>query len=240
MNNSKLLLVLLALLINKVTWADPLSPALVNCAKIEGKETEKDSLSIKAIPYPLSWVNRGDQYELLSDNSLSITARGGTDLYNFAGGGPNKTNAPILGFQADENFVLTSQVKVGFEKPYDGGSLVLFEDSLHYAKLMFEKGHDGKIVISTGVTNTFTDDNINTELITEEVSLRIAKAGDLCIFYYSIDGQTWKLLRIFKFENQGNLKLGFSSQSPEGESCRTVFSNISYSPQPFNDFWTGN
>ncbi|MTI33168.1 DUF1349 domain-containing protein [Xanthovirga aplysinae] len=240
MRRRNLLLVFLLFFLSQTVFAKSSFFADLNTTNKGKYEVQKDSLSLEAIPYSLEWVNKGKSAKVLSENSFSLTTSGGTDLYNFAGGGPGKTNAPILAFPADESFVLTSKVQVGFGKPFDGGSLVMYEDSLHYTKLMFEKGHDGKLVISTGVTKTFTDDHISNEIKAQEIFLRIAKAGDLNIFYYSLDGKDWKLLRIFRFHNNGNLKLGFSVQSPDGENCTAVFSEINYSPQPFKDFWTGN
>lgn len=198
-----------------------------------------DTVHIKGIPYPLTWVNKEKGTAVTGNNAVAITAGKGTDLYNFAGGGFNVATMPVLLFEPDTNFVLTAKVKVGFGKQYDGGSLMIYTDTLQWVKFLFEKSHSGKLVVCSGVTNVYTDDNTHNEVTTPEIYLRIGKSGTLFSLYYSENGKNWKMVRLFNYQSAGRFKIGFSSQSPEGEKCTTHFTNIVYSPKAFSDFWTG-
>ena len=45
-------------------------------------------------------------------------------------------------------------------------------------------------------------------------------------FHHSLDGRYWHLVRYFSLQQVEGLEVGFSSQSPTGESCRSTFSEI--------------
>ncbi|MCW3466795.1 DUF1349 domain-containing protein [Chitinophaga nivalis] len=198
-----------------------------------------DSITIPAIPHACSWINQPASFKITGANALSITAAKGSDYYNYAGGGYNIATAPILAFTPDENFVLTTRIKVDFHTQYDGGALYLFVDSLQWTKFLFEKSHAGKLIICAGVTNIFTDESNNGEAPTNEVYFRLGKSGKLCGLFYSLDGKKWEMIRMFHCEPKGQLRIGFSSQSPQGTSCTSYFSDIKYTPKAFKDFWTG-
>jgi regulation of enolase protein 1 (concanavalin A-like superfamily) len=198
-----------------------------------------DTVRIKGIPKPLTWVNKHKGSAVANNNTVALTAGKGTDLYNFAGGNFNVATMPILLFEPDSNFVLTAKLKVDFKKQFDGGSLMIYTDSTQWVKFLFENSHSGKLVICSGVTNGFTDDNTHNEVAGPDIYLRIGKSGTLFSLYYSANGKDWKMVRLFPFLPAGKFKIGFSSQSPEGEKCTTQFTNIVYSPKAFGDLWTG-
>lgn len=216
-------------------------------------------ITIKAIPHPLSWIKETDtppsgqwgvqasnppvsqpkDFRVLSDDAFSITAAKGTDLYNDAGTGAITRGAPMLAFTPDEAFVLTAKVAPDFRQEFDAGFLIVYVDATHWAKLLFEKSHYRQLQVGSSVTDTVSDDSVNADVPGHEVYLRIAKSKDVYTFYYSPDGRRWQYIRYFKFAGKGALRVGFASQSPEGEQCATVFSNIGYVAKAPGDFWTG-
>lgn len=198
-----------------------------------------DSTLLKGIPYACYWINTPHQFNTSPDGNFRITAAKGTDFYNYAGGGYDIATAPLLLFQPDSNFVLTAKVQIQPDHTFDGGALYLYRDSLHWSKFLFEKAHGGKPTVCSGVTNTYTDDNNHAEITGNTVYLRMGKSGNLIGLYYSINGRNWKMVRLFYCPPGGPLRIGFSSQSPEGTVCTTSFSNVVYSPKGFKDFWTG-
>lgn len=213
------------------------------CLFSNGQTTSKllkESVIIDAIPNTMEWINSPKAFEINSNNSISITANEKTDFYHYAGGGYNSSTAPILMFKADDEFVLTAAVEVDFNNNYDGGFLMVYDDTSHYAKLLFEQNHKKEMIYCSCVTNEVADDNIHGTIKKNKVFFRIAKADDVIIFYTSVDGQIWDYVRIFPFVVKNNLKIGFASQSPEGKECTATFSEIEYSPNRVTDFWTGN
>ena len=221
----------------------PLFLAWAPCAPGRGQGepavSSAGKIDIKSLPRPGTWMNAPKDFKRLSDDSFSITASKGTDLYNNMETGLHLATAPILHFDADDTFVLTAAVTVDFKQEYDGGFLVLYSDPDHWAKLLFEKSHYGPFSVCSNVTKVDSDDSVNTDVSGTEVFLRITRAKDKFGFYYSFDGKKWAYIRYFRFPVKGPLKVGFGSQSPTGEQCTTVFSKIRYSPRAVGDFWTG-
>lgn len=202
---------------------------------------EKKEINLRAIPHPLSWGGNPESWEADSSDSLTITAGKGTDIYNYAGGGEDVTNVPMLLFRPDDEFVFTVKVKVDFKVGFDAGSLMLYKDEKNWIKFLFEKGNFGELLVGSAVTRTFTDDAIHAEIKGNEVYLRMARIEEnVIILYCSEDGKNWRYIRLCHFDCSGQIGLGFSAQSPQGESCRARFSEIVYSAKRFDDFWTGD
>ncbi|NLR62844.1 DUF1349 domain-containing protein [Chitinophaga varians] len=197
-----------------------------------------DSVRIKGIPYPCSWINTPQSFNVAAD-SLSITAAQGSDFYNYPGGNYNIATAPILAFKPDENFVLTAKIKVDFKKTYDGGAIYVMVDSTQYIKFLFENSHYGKLAVCSGVTNTYTDDSNNAVTGKNEVYFRLAKSGNMFGLFYSLEGKNWEAVRLVNFVPKAPIKIGFSSQSPLGDNCTSTFSEIVYTPGVFKDAKTG-
>ncbi|WLT33555.1 DUF1349 domain-containing protein [Geothrix sp. PMB-07] len=195
------------------------------------------TVTLKALPRPLSWRNQPKAFQVIGDDGLAITAATGTDLY--PSDGKLNATAPMLLFPADESFVLTVQVKVDFRKEFDGGFLVAWADDQHWTKLLFEKSHYGPSSVCSAVTKGEVDDCVNGDIAGNTVWLRVTRNGDEMAFYDSLDGKSWTYVRLFKFPSKGPLRLGFASQAPVSDQCRTVFSHISYKPKPPAEFWSG-
>lgn len=198
-----------------------------------------DSVRIKGIPHPCTWINQPKDFEVTPEG-LSITATQGTDFYNYPGGGYNIATAPILVFKPDKDFVLTAKIKVDFKKMYDGGAIYVMVDSTQYIKFLFENSQYGTLSVCSGVTNTYTDDSNNAVTTKNEVYFRLAKSGNLYGLFYSSNGQSWEAIRLVNFVPKGPVSIGFSSQSPLGESCTSIFSEIVYVPGAFKNPKTGD
>ncbi|WP_291906310.1 DUF1349 domain-containing protein [Chitinophaga sp. CB10] len=198
-----------------------------------------DSVRIAGMPSAGYWLNKPAAANA-SGSRLSITAAKGTDFFHYGGGNFKATNAPILLFQPDADFTVTAKVKVGFNETYDGGAIFVYADSTHYIKFLFEKSHYGNLSVCSGVTNTYTDDATNAVSPTNEVLMRLSKKGNFYGMFYSLDaGKTWTAARMVHFNPGGKIQLGFSSQSPLGAQCESIFSEITYKPTGFTDTKTG-
>ncbi|NSL87411.1 DUF1349 domain-containing protein [Chitinophaga solisilvae] len=200
--------------------------------------TPADSIQVKGIPHSFSWINTPKSFQV-TDNALTITGAKGSDFFNYPGGNYNVATAPILAFTPDKDFILTVKVKVDFRKEYDGGAIYLMADSTQWLKFLFEFTGDKKMLVCSSVTNTYTDGSNNAFAPTNEVYLRLSKSGNMYGFFYSFDGKAWESARMVNFQPKGPCRLGFSSQSPLGESCTSTFSEISYIPRAYKSNKTG-
>ena len=97
----------------------------------------------------------------------------------------------------------------------------------------------GQPMIVSVVTRGRSDDCKSVTLKGLEVYLRVARLGDTFAFHFSKDGRFWHMVRYFTLGSLGELRVGFSSQSPTGRSCRTVFSEVAYEARLLQDIRSG-
>lgn len=197
-----------------------------------------DSLKLRAIPFPLAWNNKPISYSV-ENGSLTIVAGAKTDMFRDPNVTYNTDNAPKLLFQPDNDFVLSTSIQHSFVNKWDGGAIVLIEDSLNWVKFCFEKDYTGAKRVVSVVTKDISDDCNSVEIKSNKVYYKVAKADNVITLYYSLDNKKWFLIRHFQFNNTKPLKVGFLAQSPLGNKCRVKFSDIIYQPKKIKDPYIG-
>jgi regulation of enolase protein 1 (concanavalin A-like superfamily) len=191
-------------------------------------QTDTSGFRIPGIPSRISWEANPQSWKYEKER-LSILAGGKTDLFVDPRHEYQVVNSPKALFSPADTFVLSAKATVSFASDYDAGVLVLFANGQEWAKLCFEFSPQ-KIPNIVSVVNNGVSDDCNHEAIkTNQVYLRIAGLGShTYAFFYSLDGKRWHLVRYFSINTSLDVRLGFSSQSPTGNSCETVFSDIRY------------
>lgn len=137
-----------------------------------------DSIRISGIPHSLSWNNQPVRYSYMN-GILRITAGPKTDMFRDPNVTYNTDNAPKLLFTADEDFVFSAGIRHSFLSKWDGGALVLIEDSLNWIKFCFEKDYTGAKRVVSVVTKDISDDCNSAALLSDKLYYKIAKAGNL-------------------------------------------------------------
>lgn len=209
---------------------------LFSMSKSEGQIS--GALKIKGIPRELVWENKPKRFQV-TPTSLQIISGEKTDMFRDPNVTYNTDNAPKLLFEADSNFVFTASVEHAFASKWDGGALVIKQDSLNWVKCCFEKDYTGAKRVVSVVTKGISDDCNSVEIKGNKVYFKIAKANNVITLYYSITGKSWYLFRHFTFDASGPLKIGFLSQSPTGTECTVTFRDIYYSPKKIKDPYAG-
>ena len=197
-----------------------------------------NNLHIATIPKPLNWENLPKSFTA-GTNSLTITAGEKTDMFRDPNVTYNTDNAPKLLFEADSNFVLTASVEHSFSNKWDGGAIVLKQDSLNWVKFCFERDYTGARRVVTVVTKNISDDCNSVAINSNRVYFKMAKADNVITLYYSLNGMNWFVVRHFQFENTQPLRVGFLAQSPTGKNCTVNFSNIQYAAKKIKDPYLG-
>lgn len=197
-----------------------------------------DSVKISSISKPLSWYNQPVSYSV-KGNSLTIVAGEKTDMFRDPNVTYNTDNAPKLLFQPDDDFVLTTAIEHSFLNKWDGGAIVLIEDSLHWIKFCFEKDYTGARRVVSVVTKDISDDCNSVEITGNKVYYKLAKAANVITLYASADGKKWLLVRHLQFNTTKPVKVGFLAQSPMGKKCVVHFFDISYKAKKIADPYTG-
>lgn len=166
-------------------------------------------------------------YEL-NENRLKIVAGAQTDLFNDPRGEYTQANSSRLAFTPDAVFTVQAKVLVEFQATFDAGAFIVWADEKHWAKLAFEFSPQHEPMIVTVITRDLSDDCNSMVIAGNEVYLRVAKLVGAYAFHASLDGRTWHLIRYFSAANMENATVNFSAQSPTGEGCTAVFSEIVY------------
>ena len=196
------------------------------------------TISIPVIPYPLHWENEALHFTA-KGNTITMVAGKKTDMFRDPNVTYNTDNAPKILFKPADNFVLTTSIEHAFANKWDGGAIVLKNDSLNWIKFCFEKDYTGARRVVSVVTKGISDDCNSVEIVGTKVFYKIAKADNVITLYYSTDGSKWFLIRHLQFETNPEFEVGFLAQSPTGTSCTVTFSNILYEERKISDPYTG-
>jgi uncharacterized protein len=200
---------------------------------------QKDSAAaLDGVPGPLTWQNAPAQWKIDGGKTLSITGGKQTNWFADPFGGAPSDNSPRLLFKPAEDFVLSAKLTTDFRAQWDAGVLAMVVNDSLWAKLCFEMTIEKHPAIVSVVTRGISDDNNSIAIHGNSVYLKIIKSGQAIFFHASEDGEHWSLIRTFTLGKNPDLRIGFSSQSPIGEACTTVFSEIQYLPKKVNP-WTG-
>lgn len=197
-----------------------------------------DSIRLKSIPYGMFWENKSEKFST-QNNEMVIVAGEKTDMFRDPNVTYNTDNAPKLLFRPDHDFVLIASIEHSFSSKWDGGAIVLKQDSLNWIKFCFEKDYTGAKRVVSVVTKNISDDCNSVEIKTNKVYYKLAKADNVITLYYSLEGKKWFLIRHLQFDSNKDLTLGFLAQSPTGKRCEVKFSNISYQAKKIADPYLG-
>jgi hypothetical protein len=200
---------------------------------------------MNVLPASLSWQVEPVTWEVDSAGTLSITAGPETDLFYHPGGTERRTDAPRALFAPDPLFTLSARVTVEFAATYDAGALLVWADADHWGKLCFEYSPQAHPMVVSVVTNDYSDDCNSALFARNDIYLRVSRLGNDFAFHCSEDGSYWHLVRHFTlhsgadFTGEGNVEIGFLSQSPTGERCTATFSDIAYLSEPVRQIRSG-
>ncbi len=191
-----------------------------------------------AIPYPLEPLS-GQGKVTMSASTLTLAAGARTDLYANTDGTKVADTVPRVLFTPKGDFIFSAKVSGAFAADFDGGSLIVYGDKTLWAKLLFERLPSNKAVIATTITKGVGDDAHHGAREGEAVYLKIARRNDTYVFYTSSDGKNWNMVRTFGMPAGTPLKVGFAAQSATGSGFTAQFSEISYRPVAFKNYWHG-
>jgi regulation of enolase protein 1 (concanavalin A-like superfamily) len=184
---------------------------------------------LPTIPEEFHWKNQPLDWKIGSDNCLTIIAGEKTDWFCDPVKKYPLDNAPTALFvPPDANFLLSAKVMVNFVSDFDAGLILIHVRDDLWAKLCFEYSPQQQPMIVSVVTRGISDDCSSVIIDEREIYLRIAMTPETIAFHYSFDGSYWRFVRYFSLGIPKNLQVGFSAQSPTGEQCTAIFSDIRY------------
>ena len=135
-------------------------------------------------------------------------------------------NAPFFYTEVTGDFVFRAKVRPNFKSVYDACALMVIQDEKLWTKAAFEKSDFGTTAAVCVVTNGVSDDANGCNLAQDEVWLQIVRVGDVFCTHYSLDGETFYMVRLFHLPVEKTVKVGIEAQSPAGEGGLRFYSDI--------------
>jgi len=194
---------------------------------------------IPALPSPLRWQGTPQDWSVDSHGDLSITAGQKTDWFLDPGGSVNVLNAPALLTTVKRPCMLKALVTSGAAATFDAAVLTVYQANDQWGKLCFERSPRGQLMVVSVVTKGTSDDCNSVPISEQSVYLRLSVLEKAYAFHYSLNGSIWNLVRYFTLGERKTIEIGFLSQSPTGEGCTSVFSEITLVPQALTDIRSG-
>jgi uncharacterized protein len=185
-----------------------------------------DRFVMPGIPGELEWLHPPERHHVAGDGSLAVVATGSTDWFADPASAVVVDTAPVALFTPPSgDFTLRARVSVAFASTFDAGVIQIRERDGLWAKLCLEYSPAREPMVVSVVTRGVSDDCNGPVVQGDHVHLRVARTGTAWAFHNSLDGRRWQLVRHFRL-GAGAVLIGFSAQSPTGQGCTAVFSEI--------------
>lgn len=190
-------------------------------------------------------INDADKQVGEKDGVVRFIAPEGTDLFIDPNGGKlTQTSAKVLFTEIDNTkpFTFSARIKPGFTKEglYHQGNLMVLANDTLWQKFCFEQDERGKHRVVTVRTVGTSDDNNHDVINQDYIYYKVSSDTHTIASYYSLDGNEWQMVRLYKNNYPKNLLVGFSSLAPQKGECISEFSELSKSTGNVSDFRLGD
>lgn len=136
------------------------------------------------------------------------------------------SNAPFFYTEVEGDFSFSVKVRPDHRYVYDACAIMCIEDEIVWMKAAFEKSDFGTTAAVCVATNQVSDDANGCNIAQEYVWLKVCRVGDVFSAHYSLDGETYNMVRLFRLPAKRSIKVGLEAQSPAGEGGMRFFSDI--------------
>lgn len=172
--------------------------------------------------------------------TIEIVAPGECDFFVDPATGTAKASAPFYYEKVEGDFTARVLVRPEFRKKYDAGGIFVYDSASKWIKHEFELtdlGHPSAVSV---VTDGRSDDANGERLDgVEAVRLQVARRGDFWALHYSLDGRSWRMVRVFHLKMKKAVRVGLEAQSPVGRGCSVLFEGWRIAPGAPKDMRKG-
>ena len=167
----------------------------------------------------MEWMNQPESFQI-TDGSLSVTVKEGTDFFNNPEDGSIAGTAPFLCREIPGDFVAKALVQPDFNAQWNALALMVYLDSLHWIKFAFENSDATGASIVTVVTKG-TSDDANGVILNDQqqVWLAMVRKNNIYSMHWSVDGKDYKMARLTAMPTHDAARIGIEAQSPVGETA---------------------
>jgi regulation of enolase protein 1 (concanavalin A-like superfamily) len=177
----------------------------------------------------------------VEDGRITLASDARRDNFCDPDGKLSNNTAPLLlaGVDNGQPFTLTARVTPTFLDTYDAGALYIYVEADLWLKMAMEMDERHATRMVTVRTIGTSDDNNHDVVEARSVHMKISSDTKTVGFYYSLDTQSWQLIRLFKNDYPASIWVGISTQCPLGEGTSAVFEELSLTTQSISDFRLG-
>ena len=176
------------------------------------------------------WINESE-YQIKGD-TVTIFAPGHKDW--FCNPVPNTdgtldkpmAGAPVFYTEVAGDFAFTVKTTPQHKSMYDAGAIMVIESETRWAKLAFEASDFGTTAAVCVVTNEVSDDANGCDVDSDSMWLKLVRVGNVFSAHYSLDGETYHMVRLFRLPVAETVKVGLEAQCPVGDGGERIFSDI--------------
>lgn len=198
------------------------------------------SIAVPGISFTRS-LNGAAENTKVSGSKLTLISAAKRDNFRDPNGKLSSNTAPVLLTAVDNKkpFTLTARITPTFLETYDAGALYIWVKDDLWLKMAMEMDERRRTRMVTVRTTGTSDDNNHDVIAERAVHMKISSDTHTVGFYYSVDEQSWQLIRLFRNEYPETIWLGISTQSPVGNGTSATFENMSLTQTSIADFRLG-
>ena len=191
-------------------------------------------------------INGGDKLVTDSAGIITVRANPNADFFIDPNEKISQDDAGILLTEVDNTkpFTFKGKVTSGFLKEgglYNAATFFVFANDTLWQKLCFEQGDHGEHrIVSVRTIGTSDDNNHDVVDSAKSVYFKISSDTHTIASYFSLDGQEWQMVRIYRNNYPQQLYLGICSQAPQAEECVSTFEELELTTDNVDDFRMGN
>lgn len=136
------------------------------------------------------------------------------------------SNAPFYYTEVAGDFIMRVKVSHDFKDIYDSSSIMVMHDMTHWAKACFELTDFNTHAVVSVVTKEQSDDANGCNIEGDSVWLQVCRSGQSFAFHYSIDGNSYYMMRFFNLPAEKTLKVGLLAQAPTGSGGIRIYEDL--------------
>jgi hypothetical protein len=213
---------------------------LASTALQSSAEAMKTEIRLPGITFTRA-LNGAEANARVEDGKLTLRSDARRDNFRDPDGKLSNNTAPLLLTEVDNTqpFTLTARVTPTFLKTYDAGALYIYVREDLWLKMAMEMDERQKTRMVSVRTIGTSDDNNHDVVEAKSVYMKISSDTKTVGFYYSLDNESWQLIRLFRNDYPAAIWVGISTQSPLGEGTSAVFEDVSLTRRSISDFRLG-
>jgi uncharacterized protein len=175
-----------------------------------------------------AWLNQ-PSHSIETEGTLTETVAPGTDYWRVTHYGFIRDNAPFRYQEESGNFEAKVRIRGKYHELYHQAGLMIRVDEENWIKAGIEFVN-GRQNVSAVVTWGFSDWSILPCPDSPEfLWLRLQRYNDAVQISYSLNDQTWAMLRLAFFPPKIPVKIGMFAAAPGKEAFEVTFDNFSIS-----------